>query len=1027
MNVATLVRVLDEPLMARDHLSAWGLLDAWAGQQVLLQLAESSLTLDLLAAIAGQLAVHLPRVADPDGVLAAFGRYVLAARSPLAQAALLERDAAAMPTLLRALALGPPWGELLVSDPDAFDLLRESSGRAISREEVVSQVQAETAVFDDERSIVAALARNWNRQVLRIVFGEATGVLPIAEVQRQLAHVGDALCGAALSLALERTQAVKALPRGTQGKLQVVMLATGDLGAEQFHLASDFELLVVYEGAAADAAALKATHEHVDHAGRLAGRWLAEASGGKTPRRVLLLRLPDGSANAAAHSAEDFVLGFDSFGRTWHREQMLKARPVAGDAALGSRLLSRLEPWLYRRYLNRADEAGIQALKRRILVRATLHQDEWLNVRWARGGIHDIDAATEWLQLLVGGDRPSVRARGTLAALQALAEAGTLALDEYQELSINYAYFCTVAHHLQVRYGHVEDLPSAPALLMAALGIEDSSQDAEGAILQWRQRQDRSWQILRKLLTSAFAEETPPAREVELLLDPTPSSDEVRAALAPFGFANPFEALAGIHDLATEQVPFLSTRRCRHLLASILPRLLTAISATPQPDATLISLTRVSHSIGGKGVLWDLFRFSPATLELYVKLCASSPYLSGILTTNPGMIDELIDSLQIDRLPKKEELCATLQEMLRGATDRMGVLHDFKNAEHLSIGVRDLLGKEDIDRTHAALADVAETCLAEVVDQEYSRLTEKYGEPTIGLGPFEGEPCRLIVLALGKLGGREPNYHSPLDLLLLYEAEGTTKPTKTARRAERTANNHFFTQLAQRITKQVSELTPKGRLYAIEMPLRPIGIGGALAMTLDDLNRHFREGTAPLWHWQALCQARPIFGHVAAQEAVRHLIEQLLRERSANEADFAELRRSRLELERGAETENLKRGPGGTLDVEYLVQGLQLHFASAQAEVLETNTQQAIARLASAGRLKPDVAELLGDNYRFLRRVESGLRLLERSARHDLPADRQDLAQLAYLLGHGNPDRLRDQCLAAMASNRLIFDQVSSR
>jgi glutamate-ammonia-ligase adenylyltransferase len=354
------------------------------------------------------------------------------------------------------------------------------------------------------------------------------------------------------------------------------------------------------------------------------------------------------------------------------------------------------------------------------------------------------------------------------------------------------------------------------------------------------------------------------------------------------------------------------------------------------------------------------------------------------------------------------------------------MLHDFKNAEHLAIGVRDLLGKEDIDQTHAALADVAETCLEHIVQRQHARLVEKYGSPTIGLGPFEGEACRAVILGLGKLGGREPNYHSQLDLLLLYEAEGTTRPSRTSRRIESTTNNHFFTQLGQRIMKLASELTPKGRLYAIDMPLRPLGVGGALAMTLDDLSRHFCEGAAPLWHWQALCQARPVYGPEPAQNAARNLITQLLSQRSWDDAHWNELRRTRFELERNASPDNLKRGPGGTLDVEFLVQGLQLKHAAAHRAVLLPTTQQAITALAAAGALPAAFAEQLGDNYRNLRRVESALRLLNTSARHDLPGERQELAQLAYLLGHSNPDRLREQCHTWMADNRAMFERLTS-
>src|SRR5262249_36752871 len=255
-----------------------------------------------------------------------------------------------------------------------------------------------------------------------------------------------------------------------------------------------------------------------------------------------------------------------------------------------------------------------------------------------------------------------------------------------------------------------------------------------------QRRLEPTWQMLQRLLESAFPEEPPTPREVELLLDPEPSLVEIRAALSPFGFQHPAEALAMLNTLAAEQVAFLSPRRCRHLLATILPQLLSAVGRTTQPDRTLGDLVRVSDSLGGKGVLWDLFRFHPPSLDLYVRLCSASTYLADILTTNPGMIDELIDSLQLDKLPSRGDLEATLQELCRGSTDSFDVLRDFKNAEHLRIGVRDILGKEDIDQTHEALADVAETCLGHVVRMEFEKLAEKYGQPSIGPGPFEGEP-----------------------------------------------------------------------------------------------------------------------------------------------------------------------------------------------------------------------------------------------------------------------------------------------
>lgn len=1003
MEIATLVSVLDHSHQAADYLHRWGLRDVHRAQRTLQELAETGLTLDLLASLCTQLTEHLPAASEPDNTLAAFARFLFAARSPLSLGALFDRDPTALPTLLAALSLGPANVDLLVEDPEAFDLLRLTEGQPISREQLLSEISAEASAFTDERQISAAIARVKRRHALRIAYGEMVLRHRLELVCEQLSHLAEASVETALRFAQQLALEQRPLPRRMDpARLRCAGIALGRLGAGEMDYASSLELLLAYDAQVEDAAQLRAVQDYFERVARFLVRLLA-GNGQFATYQVELVSLPDSTASALAHSAEDVVFGYDSFGRTWHRQAMLAARAVAGNLPLGGEVLNRLQAWTFRRYLSPQDETGIQALKRRILLDAALHQDELQDPVTARGGLRDIEATVQFLQLLFGGDQPGVRRGGTLEAIASLELAGILTAEERTLLEGSYIALRRLQHRLQIEPGETDCTRSNGD---AALHLEPT------------------WRTLHKLLTSAFAEQPASPREVDLLLDPNPPEEEIRAALAPFGFAQPAEALATLQQLAQEQVPFLSTRRCRHLLAQILPRLLCAVAATPSPDATLDNLLRVGNSLGGKGVLWELFHWHPPTLQLNVQLCAGSPYLSNILTTNPGMMDELVDSLQLGQLPTLAELQRALAELCRGADDTLPILHDFKNAQHLRIGVRDLLGKEDIDQTHQALSDVAENCLQHVVTLEYERLVEKFGAPTIGPGPREGEPCRLVVLGLGKLGGREPNYHSPLEVAFLYEAEGTTRLATRSRRDQQTTNNHFFTQLAQRVLKQLGELTPKGRLYATEALLRPIGVGGALALSFDDFSQHFALGAAPLWQWQALCKARPVYGEAAARAAVNSLLEQLLTGRTWRDQDLAEGRALRLQLERGASPLNLKRGPGGTVDIEFLVQVLQLQQAHDCPRVLAANTQDALDRLAQAAVLPEGVARPLGDSYRFLRRVESGLRLLELPARHELPSDPRQLHALAFLIGHANPEKLRDQCLALMAENRAAFDQL---
>jgi len=309
--------------------------------------------------------------------------------------------------------------------------------------------------------------------------------------------------------------------------------------------------------------------------------------------------------------------------------------------------------------------------------------------------------------------------------------------------------------------------------LAIRMGYADTPPGAalEAFTNDYKQKTTLNRKILDHLLHDAFGEEDKPQPEVDLVLDPDPEPDQVVGVLSRYPFRDRQGAYDNLMTLSQERIRFLSTRRCRHFLASIAPRLLPAIAATPDPDQTLVNLSKVSDSLGGKGVLWELFSFNPPSLHMYVELCASSPYLSSILISNPGMIDELMDSLVLDKLPTRDTLEDNLRELSRGAEDLDRILHSFKNAQVLRVGVRDILGKEDIVATCAALADIAEVCLRTIVHTEYQTLAAKLGEPMIADGPRAGKPSEFIVLAMGKFGGCEINYHSDLDMVFLYEAD----------------------------------------------------------------------------------------------------------------------------------------------------------------------------------------------------------------------------------------------------------------
>jgi len=249
-------------------------------------------------------------------------------------------------------------------------------------------------------------------------------------------------------------------------------------------------------------------------------------------------------------------------------------------------------------------------------------------------------------------------------------------------------------------------------------------------LADYREKTTVNRSILNRLLHQSFSSEQA-APEADLLLDPSPEPERIQAVLGKYPFKDMQEAYHNLNQLATETIPFLESRRCRQFLANIAPQLLQVIAETPDPDMALVNLEKVSASLGGKAVLWELFSFNTPSLRLYVELCAWSQFLSEILINNPGMIDEVLDSLVLNLPRTIADLHEELTELCRNADDPDPILHSFQDKELLRIGVRDILGKETIIETTHALSDLAETILVQLAAMQYPPMVRRLGVPCL--------------------------------------------------------------------------------------------------------------------------------------------------------------------------------------------------------------------------------------------------------------------------------------------------------
>ncbi len=1019
MDIAQVHRYLDDPAEAAKWLGSLGLAEPERGRENLARMAEAGITPDLFAVMCEQLVEHLPQSSDPDRALNNLERFVDAARNPLALGSLFERDREALPILLQIFATSQHLSDVLISDTESYDLLRISQGQPVAREPLVDEFRGDVVrLADDEAMVAAAIRRFKRRETLRVAYGDIVKEQPLATVARQISYVADAIVEAAVAAAVKRTtnqSGAARRPPGDAGRF--VVLALGKLGGAELNYSSDIDLIFLYDhDRTADTNRQHALAEYYNRLVRSVVKLLTEATDLGAAYRVDLRLRPGGKASPMATNYESALHYYDTMGRTWERQAMVKARPIAGDLDFGREFLEQLEPWIYQRYLSRADISGIKALKRRIEQRTHAQGDDERNVKTGHGGIRDIEFVIQFLQLLNGGDLPDLRTGNTLEAIAQLETCGCLTDQERAILQENYEFLRKIEHRLQIMFDlQTHLLPSAPEelrRLALRTGYADSKEQSalEAFDNDLKSKTALNRKILDHLLHYAFRDDAESEPETDLVLDPEPSEEHVAQVLGKYRFEDVPQAYANLMELATEKIRFLSTRRCRHFLAAIAPELLAAIAKTPDPDFTLINLAKVSESLGGKGVLWELFSFNPPTLRLYVELCSSSQYLSGVLTSHPGMLDELLDSLLLDRLPLPQTLDETLSELCRGAEDIEPALHSFKNAQQLRVGVRDILGKERIGATTGALSDIAQACLKQIAQREYARLVTKLGAPTIAEGDAAGEVCELAIVAMGKFGGRELNYYSDLDLVFLYEADGSTVHTRRTRKDNTTTNQHFFSELAQRIIKVASQLGPYGRLYEIDPRLRPTGRSGMLATSVAEFERYFESGEGQLWERLALCKARVVYG----SERIAAYVSKAAREAAFSQPwqaeDTQRIWEMRGRLEKESSPGSLKRGPGGLVDVEFLVQMLQLKHGRTLPQVVVPATLDALAALRSEGVLKPDDAEYFVKSYRFLRTVQARMRLMSPTARDNLPDDPRELAKLAGLLGYENGEALLEDC-----------------
>jgi glutamate-ammonia-ligase adenylyltransferase len=692
---------------------------------------------------------------------------------------------------------------------------------------------------------------------------------------------------------------------------------------------------------------------------------------------------------------------YESWGQCWERAAMIKARPVAGACDLGNRFLKELEPFIYRRYLDYTTVDELRHMKARIESELLSGAGKERNVKLGLGGIREIEFFTQALQLVNGGYEASLRGPSTLPALAELARHNFISAKERDVLIEAYCFLRQVEHKVQiVQEAHAHSIPEKEdeeQALARRLGYRRKGKltEREQFWRDYRRHTQNVRSMFDRLFYSAQKEiEQEVASAAGSVWNDLDRKEVVTAALSKAGFADPlkaYEHLLAVRDGEVYQPPSARRLKVMRLLG---PALMNEIINSSAPDRALLNLAEFSHRIGGRTGFLTLLAENPQTMRLLITLFAESQFLTDLFLNRPELIDTLIrvDLTRVEKSGEQvlEELRAALAEPI-DIEDKLNVLRRHKAEEFIRIGLHDLGGTLDLMQVLTQLSDLADACVQAALDMTFAELARKYGPLPQG---------QFSIVGGGKLGGRELDYNSDLDLIFVYDA-GVEALSSGGLPA-----HEYYVRAGQKLLTFLSAPTEEGIAYKIDMQLRPSGKAGPLVSSLDAF-REYHKSSSQLWERQALIKTRHVAGDPSLGREVERITQAFAYGRGLEREEVGEIHHLRMRMERelAGENENrfnLKKGRGGLVDIEFVTQMLQLTHGHRLAKLRRRETLGALKALHDEKILDRDEYRVLADGYLFLRRLDHRLRLERDQSIDAFEAQPGRVESIAHALGYGN-------------------------
>jgi glutamate-ammonia-ligase adenylyltransferase len=909
---------------------------------------------------------------------------------------------------LRAVAADPADAEPMAGTAEKNATEKDATGKNVAGKD--------SARADPVERLAAA----YHRGLLHLAARDLTGDATVDEVAEELADLADAVLEAALAIARAE------LPPDS-APVRFAVVAMGKCGARELNYASDIDVIFVAEPYQHDAASGEPTDEGaLKTAGKLASG-LIRVCERTTPEGSLFpvdpnLR-PEGRQGPLVRSLASHLAYYDRWAKTWEFQALLKARPAAGDMALGRRYTDAVTPLVWQASRRENFVEDVQAMRRRVI--DTLPKNmAGRELKLGPGGLRDIEFAVQLLQLVHGRDDDRVRVPATLPALAALAAGGYVGRADAEDLAQAYRFLRQTEHLLQLyqlrrthtlptdpavlrRLGralgstsnpiipNVRVVPSAPPVPLRGPGSRGTAVPPEEAFTEaWTKTAQRVRRLHEKLFYRPLLDAVAKLPSGAARLTP----EAARARLEALGYRDPAGALRHIEALTS------GLRRRAAIQRTLLPVLLGWFADQAEPDAGLLAFRQVSEALGETPWFLRLLRDETKAAERMACVLASSRYATGLLLRAPEAVALFADDAEL--VPKtanalRAEMMAASRRHDGDAEQAAVAVRSLRRRELFRVAAASVLGLIDLEQTGEALTAITTASLDAVLAAAIAKVEAELGRPL---------PTRFAMIAMGRYGGHESGFGSDADVIFVHDPlpgqDGAGRAGPDDERLASDAAQAVGTEL-----RRLLQIPAPDPPLVVDADLRPEGKQGPLVRSLAACTAYYARRAAA-WEWQALLRAEAVPSEEGVGDAelgARFIaLADKYRYPDGGLADEAvrEIRRikARVEAERiprGTDRAlHLKLGPGGLSDVEWTVQLLQLHWSHAIHGLRTTRTLAALDAAVDGGLVETSDAAALRAAWSFAARIRNAIMLVRGRPGDTIPTKHDELTAVARLLGY---------------------------